>query len=124
MNNAVKSYHAHVYYNDDETGRAENVRLKLQTELPGEVKVHGLVARAIGPHPRPMFEVDFQSSRLHQIKEWFEKNNDGLSVMIHPITGDHVKDHQDLSVWVGKKLDLKLDFFNWMRRWKKPEALS
>ena len=118
----VRAYHAHIYFNNDETARAESVRTKLQTELPGEVKVHRLVDRAIGPHPRPMFEVDFSPKNLGRMRDWFEKNNNGLSVMIHPLTGDHVKDHRDLSLWVGEKLNLNLDFFNWMRLWKSPTA--
>jgi len=37
-------------------------------------------------------------------------NRDGLTILVHPETGDDVPDHRDHALWLGAKLDLDISF--------------
>ncbi|MFQ5938851.1 MAG: DOPA 4,5-dioxygenase family protein [Alphaproteobacteria bacterium] len=38
-------------------------------------------------------------------------NRDGLTVFVHPETGDDLADHLDHALWLGEKLELNLSVF-------------
>ena len=38
-------------------------------------------------------------------------NRDGLTVFVHPGTGDDLADHRDHALWLGEKLELNLKRF-------------
>jgi len=40
---------------------------------------------------------------------WFTLNRKDLSILIHPLTSEEKKDHDERSVWMGKQLPLDLD---------------
>lgn len=80
-------------------------------ELP-EIEGAGSVRSGpIGPHPLPMFEAWFGNPSLDSVLRWAMENRRGLSVMIHPISGNDLADHRDHSIWLGKPLSLRLDIF-------------
>jgi DOPA 4,5-dioxygenase len=37
-------------------------------------------------------------------------NHEGLSVLIHPLTGNDYDDHAQYASWLGPQLPLRLDF--------------
>lgn len=110
-NKAISDYyHAHVYFALEQKDRAEVVRTKLCEVLGNQVRISRLVPRPIGPHPLPMFEIDFEGKDLLRVRTLIDQNRDGLSVLIHPNTGDDLADHRDHSEWLGETLTLNLDF--------------
>lgn len=64
--------------------------------------------KPIGPHPYPMFEVDYDDSN----KVWLETflSSFDLSVLLHEYTGSHVRDHTEGARWFNDELDLDIDF--------------
>lgn len=106
----IHGYHAHVYFDADSRSSAASLREKIAGELIGQVRVHGLIDRAIGPHPLPMFEVDIPAAGLQPAFDWLSKNHGEHSVLVHPITGDDLADHRDHPRWIGPALPLDLAF--------------
>ena len=42
-------------------------------------------------------------------------NREGLDILVHPNTGDDVKDHTDHSLWLGEKLELNIELLRQVR---------
>lgn len=42
---------------------------------------------------------------------WIDKHRNGLSVLLHPVTGDDLMDHTEYASWLGQALTLKLLIF-------------
>ena len=107
-----EGYHIHVYCEPAQAKLCEEIREKMVLELP-EIDGAGPVrTRPVGPHPLPMFEAWFKSEFLDRVVRWAMLNRQGLSVMLHPISGNDLEDHRDHSFWLGKSLPLKLEIFN------------
>lgn len=47
---------------------------------------------------------------------WLMLNREGLNVLVHPQTGDHVVDHLNSSLWLGEKLQLNVDTLRRVRK--------
>lgn len=57
-----------------------------------------------------MFEVNvFNPLQLGALMSWFVQNRGPCSVLIHPNTGDDVKDHTTNGTWLGEKVPLDVD---------------
>ena len=105
-------YHIHFYCEANEITKCVEVRNKFSEELT-VVDGTGTVRRQpVGPHPLPMFESWFRSEHLDEVVRWAMLNRRGLSVMIHPVSGDDLADHRDHSLWLGKPLVLDLSIFD------------
>jgi DOPA 4,5-dioxygenase len=109
----ARDFDAHVYYDAESRGRAERLReAALQEFNAAPVLVGQLVDRKMGPHPTPMFELNFPNRCLGEILQWFMKHRQGLSVLVHQVTGDDPWDHSEGALWLGRQLELdssKLD---------------
>lgn len=108
--NNVRYYHSHIYYEESTRSSATALQKAIAEAFQGHVRVHGLIDQPIGPHPLPMFEVDFTAAIKTQYINWLEQNHNGHSVLIHPLSGDELADHQDYPEWVGPALILNLEF--------------
>ena len=104
-------YHAHIYFTLEMREAAKVLRQAIVDLNLHDVKVYELIDRPIGPHPVAMFEVDFSNVRFDFLKNWFEKNRAGLSILIHENTGDDLRDHTQGATWLGKKQDLNFSIF-------------
>jgi aromatic ring-cleaving dioxygenase len=105
---AITHYHAHVYY-DPATSRDRAVRLR-----------EGVAARfptatlgrwhdeLVGPHPQSMYQIAFPIDLLALLVPWLMLNRDGLTILLHPETGDAYVDHSEHAVWFGSVLPLRL----------------
>jgi len=109
MENGIMGFHAHVYYHDDET-REIAAKIRSYAEANLNVIMGRWRDQPVGPHPTPMFQMAFQPDEFARIVPWLMLNHHGLSVLIHPETGDHVPDHRDFPLWLGEKLDLDISF--------------
>ncbi len=102
--------HSHIYYTAETREAAERFRQKIIEKFSDRTQISRLVDRPIGPHPVPMFEVDFHSETARELAPFLEKEREGLSILIHPVSEDEVKDHVERSVWLGTKLELNIAF--------------
>lgn len=104
----ITGYHAHVYYGDAAT---RQIAAELREELARRFKVvlGRWRDRPVGPHPKPMYQVAFAAEEFARLVPWLALNHRGLSVLIHPETGDDPTDHSEHALWLGEKLSLDIE---------------
>ena len=97
-------YHAHVYWqNEDQRREALNLREPLR-EMGS--KVGSIHEDAIGPHPLPMYQVNYNSNIAEEVEEFLSKTK--LDILLHEDTGDDLRDHTKGARWLGNKLQLDI----------------
>ena len=107
----IARYHAHVYYDAETTrGRAERLRKRLAVEFPG-AKLGRWHDEVVGPHPQSMYQIEFPADMLAAFVPWLMLNRDGLTVLLHPETGDDYRDHTAHACWFGAALPLRVEVF-------------
>jgi len=107
----IRSYDAHIYYPLNAKLTAEAVRERALAEL-SDVRVSPMIDRNVGPHPMPMFEIQFLPLKHSEMITWLLANRDGLTVLVHEVTGHDPRDHSEGALWMGRVLELdfsKLD---------------
>lgn len=105
----IQDYHAHVYY--DPTEKAEAGRLREQVDANFKVALGRWHDAPIGPHPRGSYQIAFEAVLFGKIVPFLALNRGGLTVLIHPNTGDDLVDHRDRALWLGKSESLDLSIF-------------
>jgi DOPA 4,5-dioxygenase len=103
---AITGYHAHVYYDADSKPRAARVREAVEQHF--EVAMGRWRDQPVGPHPTGSYQIAFAPGLFAQIVPWLALNRDGLTVFLHPITGDDVPDHRDYAIWMGEQQAIDL----------------
>ena len=104
----IAGYHAHVYFDLAQRETAERLRTAISERFTVELgRVH---EKPVGPHPKPMYQVAFSPDELAKIVPWLMLNRDGLSVLVHPRTGDDAADHDAHALWLGERLPIDIDF--------------
>jgi aromatic ring-cleaving dioxygenase len=105
----IRGYHAHVYYDPAESReRAARLREALASAFP-DARLGRWHDAPVGPHPASMYQVAFAADRLAAILPWLMLNRDGLTVLLHPETGDDYADHSRHAAWLGEVLPLRLE---------------
>jgi aromatic ring-cleaving dioxygenase len=112
----ISGYHAHIYYDSRSRGGAERIRRALPRRF--KVELGRWHDEPIGPHPQSMYQVKFRASEFARIVPWLMLNRGGLSILVHPESGDDYQDHAFNALWLGEKLALRLEVFRAMRRAK------
>ncbi len=104
----ITGFHAHIYFDTDSRDMAACVREELAARF--EVQLGRWHEKPIGPHPKSMYQVAFSPNQFGKIVPWLMLNRGGLDILVHPETGDDVADHTEHSLWLGKKLELNIEF--------------
>jgi DOPA 4,5-dioxygenase len=115
-----KEFHAHIYQNAHEKNIygqirysisqfVEEARFEASTIKMWGVKIGELYDSPIGPHPLPMFQIKFDERDFSSILNFLSKNRRGQSVLIHPVTGNELLDHQKHAIWMGKPINLNFN---------------
>ncbi len=108
---AITQYHAHIYYDPATSrGRAEQLRERVAREFP-IAKLGRWHDELVGPHPQSMYQIAFSPQMLEKFVPWLMLNRDGLTILLHPETGDNYTDHTAHAAWFGAVLPLRLDVF-------------
>jgi aromatic ring-cleaving dioxygenase len=108
---AIAHYHAHVYYDPATTRkRADRLRGRIAVAFP-QARLGRWHDELVGPHPQSMYQVAFPSEMLQRFVPWLMLNRDGLTVLLHPETGDNYADHSAHAAWFGAVLPLRLEVF-------------
>jgi aromatic ring-cleaving dioxygenase len=112
---AISEYHAHIYYDLRTTrDRAERLRARVAAAFP-QAKLGRWHDELVGPHTQSMFQIAFPAPLLNAFLPWLMLNHDGLSVLLHPETGNDYRDHSAHAAWLGGALPLRLDVFSSQR---------
>ena len=107
---SISGYHAHVYYDADSKPRAERLRTAIEERF--DVVMGKWHDNPVGPHPCGSYQVAFAPELLGEILPWLALNRDSLTIFTHTETGDHLTDHRDHAIWLGKQQTLDLSIFN------------
>ncbi|AJZ90301.1 DOPA 4,5-dioxygenase family protein [Cedecea neteri] len=102
----IQSYHAHIYF---ETPQQRLIAERIRAEIALRFSV--LLGRwhdvPVGPHALPMYQVAFMPEEFARFAPWLMLNRCGLTVLLHPNTGQPRADHTDHAVWMGQKLEIR-----------------
>ena len=105
----ITAYHAHIYYDPQTTrDRAAVLRERLAAAFP-DTRLGRWHDQPVGPHPGAMYQVAFGADRLAAILPWLMLNRLGLTVLVHPETGNAYADHAAHAAWLGAVLPLRLE---------------
>ena len=103
---AITGYHAHVYY--DEWTRPVAAQLREALARRFEVRLGRWHDQPIGPHPSGSYQIEFGPERFAELVPWLALNRQGLTVFVHPETGDAMADHSAHVIWLGDSRQLNL----------------
>lgn len=97
---SINGYHVHIYYDAESRRSAERLRERLATRFPA-VEIGPWHDDLVGPHTLPMFRIAVSSKEFAAFMPWLMLNRRGLSVLVHPETGEPYADHAHHSAWLG-----------------------
>src|ERR1700732_5173612 len=105
----IEHYHAHIYYDPASSrDRAARLRERVAAMFP-DATLGRCHDELVGPHLQSMYQIAFPYTLLASFLPWLMLNRDGLTILLHPGTGDAYADHTDHAVWLGGLLPLRLD---------------
>ena len=107
MSERITDWHAHIYYDPADRSAAAAIREHIEANYA--VRMGRWHDQPVGPHPRAMYQVAFDPPVFPALVPWLALNRAGLTVFIHPNTGDALADHAHHALWMGEVLELKLD---------------
>ncbi|MGH1360678.1 MAG: DOPA 4,5-dioxygenase family protein [Burkholderiaceae bacterium] len=106
---SIASWHAHVYFDAATLAQAEDLCERAGQQLPVQKgRVH---QKPVGPHPQWSCQLAFASEHLNEVVHWLTLNRAGLTVFMHPNSGNDLVDHRDRAIWFGTSDTLNLAIF-------------
>ncbi len=102
---AIDSYHAHINFDPETRDTAIDLREEIGRQF--DIRLGRVHDQPVGPHPKPMFQVSFEPPLFAEFVPWLMLNSGGLSIFIHPNTGDADADHYRNAIWINQTLELK-----------------
>lgn len=108
--NVYPAYHAHVYFGSDTVDRAAAL-----CQAAGErfgVQVGRVHRKRVGPHPYWSCQLAFDAAQFDALIPWLEAHRDGLTVLVHGLTGNDLEDHTSHAAWLGRPAELDLSVFS------------
>ncbi|MBY8974566.1 DOPA 4,5-dioxygenase family protein [Rhodobacteraceae bacterium NNCM2] len=107
---AFKGWHAHVYFDPEELGRAQAL-CEAAAEKFG-IAMGRMHQRPVGPHPRGSCQLSVPPDAFGEVIPWLAANRGGLTVFAHGESGDHLADHTEHVLWLGPSEALDLSIFD------------
>jgi aromatic ring-cleaving dioxygenase len=104
----IRGYHAHIYFEPGNPEPAAKVRELIARTFP-HARLGGWRPMPVGPHTKAMYLIEIMPGDFAQIIPWLMLNRRGLSVLVHPFTGNGAEDHAVNSFWMGESLALKTE---------------
>ena len=107
----ITGYHAHIYYDSDTRETASAIRDALGSRFRGAIRLGRWHDKKIGPHTCAMYQVAFGRTVFPEIVPWLALNRGGLTILVHPESGDALADHTDHAIWMGDMLKINKEVF-------------
>jgi DOPA 4,5-dioxygenase len=100
----VTTYHIHIYYDLGKPSEkdAKALAQDIAKRFPAAKEVHEY-DRPGGPHAVSNVAVHIDAKGFGEIVSWLQFNAGDLSVLVHPKSGDVIKDHIDYGLWLGPR---------------------
>ncbi|MEO1191416.1 MAG: DOPA 4,5-dioxygenase family protein [Pseudomonadota bacterium] len=105
----AQDFHAHVYFSQETMAQAEAL-CREAAERFG-VTMGRMHTQPVGPHPAWSCQLAFPPEVFGEVIPWLAINRDGLTIFVHPNTGDELADHVRHAIWMGQLLPLNLAIF-------------
>ena len=108
--NSHKAYHAHIYF----SGKTKVIARRLYDLIAEKfnLQIGSFIEKAVGPHPCWSYQVIFGQKDFDSFISWLDENREELTVLVHALTGNNMKDHTDYAYWLGQEVELNLGVFN------------
>ena len=106
----IRDFHAHIYYDPEEVGRAKQLAAEVQARFP--VAVGHFHLRPVGPHPRGSVQLTVQRDEFGDVAQFLALNRGELTIFAHPETGEDLADHTKHAIWFGPSELLDLSIFS------------
>jgi aromatic ring-cleaving dioxygenase len=104
----IADWHAHVYFDADSRDAASSLRGAVTARFGDRIAMGRFHERPVGPHPRWSYQVAFAPTEFAEVVGWLALNHGALDVLVHPNTGDELRDHRDCALWLGRSHQLDL----------------
>jgi DOPA 4,5-dioxygenase len=105
---AISDWHAHVYFDARSGDAAWALRDAVAARFGSRVALGRFHERPVGPHPQGSYQIAFAPAELADVVSWLALNHGKLDVLVHPNTGDQLRDHRDSAIWIGQSYTLDL----------------
>ena len=105
---AIGGYHAHVYFDPETAAPAAAIRREVAAAFPAAF-LNNWNDRLVGPHPCWSYEISFPVALLGEMVPWLMRHRRGLTIFLHPLTGDDLRDHTRYAMWIGPSRALNLE---------------
>ena len=107
--NLHAKYHAHVYFDEKTTEQARELCAAAASLFCVEMgRVH---QKLVGPHPHWSCQLAFDSSQFDRLIPWLNAHREGLNILVHANSGNHLEDHTTHASWLGEPAELDLTHF-------------
>ena len=104
---SIEKYHAHVYFDESTVEQAQLLCEAAGKRFP--VTVGRMHRKPIGPHTCWSCQLAFSRNEHTDLLSWLALNRNGLTILIHPLTGNDLQDHTNYASWMGEPQALNLD---------------
>lgn len=105
-------FDAHIYFAKEQIAIVQNLRAEvLRLFNTSDFHIGDIIVDPIGPHPLPMFEVNFSKTQFGLFVPWLSIARGPLNVLVHPQSGDDYFDHTQGAIWLGAAVDINLSLF-------------
>ncbi|KWZ39057.1 4,5-dioxygenase [Burkholderia savannae] len=105
----IIGWHAHVYFDASSRDAAWAFRAIVERRFGATVQLGRFHERLVGPHPTWSYQIAFEPAQFAEVVPWLVLHHGALDVLLHPNTGDELRDHRDAAVWIGHSYALNLD---------------
>src|SRR3978361_274205 len=93
----IASYHSHIYYDAGSKPIAAELRQAIADRFPVQMgRWHEV---PVGPPPRAMYQVAFDTALFPSFVPWLLLNRGGLAILVHPNTDSPHDDHLLHALW-------------------------
>ena len=103
----IEDFHAHVYFDVTTVERARSLCERARDRFG--LAMGRMHEKPVGPHPRWSCQLTVPKDRFGEVVAWLALHREGLTLFIHPNTGDALADHRDRAIWMGELLPLNLE---------------
>lgn len=108
--NLHDSYHAHIYFDEKSKLLAKEICDKVIDSFG--LSVGRFHERLVGPHRRWSCQIIFGKNDFDEFIPWLDSHRGDLSVFVHGLTGDDLKDHTDYAYWLGDDVGVNAEIFD------------
>ncbi|CZT07978.1 hypothetical protein WAI453_002333 [Rhynchosporium graminicola] len=116
VENRTREWHFHIYFltqSPVETAAALELRdAVLRLRRDGAfvaVPLFRVNKSPIGPHPAGSYEIWVPDTSFSDVYFYLASNRGNLSILVHPLTSDQRRDHDQRAGWLGKPWPVYLD---------------